>query len=86
MKAKLEELAKLGVEFYEKHLKHILEPEHNGEFIAIEPYSKRYFINKDSTQVALDALAEMPESNFYFARIGYGYTHKIGGSWLKKKA
>jgi hypothetical protein len=42
-------------------------------------------VHKDSTQVALDALAEMPESNFYFARIGYGYTHKIGGSWLKKK-
>ena len=85
MKAKFEELAKLGIEFYEKHLKKILEPQHNGEFVAIEPYSERYFVHKDSTQVALNALAEMPDSKFYFTRVGYGYTHKIGGSWLKKR-
>ena len=82
----LSELTKLGIKFYEEKLKHLLEPEHNGEFVAIEPNSGRYFIDKDSTQVALKALAEMPDKKFYFARIGYKYAHKIGGSWLKKKA
>jgi len=86
IKENLSELTKLGIEFYEEKLKHLLEPEHNGEFVAIEPYSGRYFIDKDSTQVALNALAEMPDKKFYFARIGYKYAHKIGGSWLKKKA
>jgi hypothetical protein len=80
------ELTRRGLEFYEKHLKSKLEPEHNGEFVAIEPESGRYFLDKDSTRVALKALAELPDKKFFFARVGYEYSHKIGGSWLKKKA
>ena len=81
----LSELTILGKKFYEEKLKAILELQHNGEFVAIEPYSERYFVDKNSTNVALKALAEMPDKKFYFARIGYKYAHKIGGSWLKKK-
>ena len=84
--AGLSELTTLGKKFYEEKLKAILEPQHNGEFVAIEPYSGNYFLDEDSTQVALKALAKMPDKKFYFARIGYKYAHKIGGSWLKKKA
>ena len=80
------ELTQRGIEFYEKHLKAKLEPAHNGEFVAIEPFSGRYFLDKDSTQVALKALAELPNEKFFFARVGYEYSHKIGGSWLKKRA
>lgn len=85
-KLQLNELARLGIKFYEEKLKPILEPEHNGEYIAIEPYSEKYFLDKTSTQVALKAIAEMPDKKFYFARVSYQYAHKIGGSWLKKKA
>ena len=81
----LSELTTLGGKFYEEKLKAVLEPQYNGEFVAIEPYSKKYFIDKDSTQVTLKALKEVPNKKFYFARIGYQYAHKIGGSWLKKK-
>ena len=84
-KSQFSELTQLGLKFYEEKLKPILEPEHNGEFVAIEPYSGRYFVDKDSTKVALKALAELPEQKFFFVRIGYKYAHKIGGSWLKKK-
>ncbi len=85
-KSQLSELSELGIKFYEEKLKPILEPEHNGEYIAIEPYSEKYFLDKNSTQVALKAIAEMPGKKFYFARVGYQYAYKIGGSWLKKKA
>lgn len=66
-------------------MKSILEPEHNGEFVAVEPYSGKYFLDKDEVQVMLKARAEMPESKFYFARVGYKYAHKIGGSWLNRR-
>ena len=79
------ELVALGKKFYEEKLKSILEPEHNGEHIAIEPYSERYFLDKDQMQVITKARTEMPDSKFYFARVGYEYAHKIGGRWLKKK-
>ena len=81
----LSELTTLGKKFYDEKLKAILEPQHNGEFVAIEPYLERYFVDENSTKAALKALAELPDSKFYFARIGYEYAHKIGGSWLKKE-
>lgn len=84
--SQLSELTQLGKKFYQEKLKPILEPEHNGEYIAIEPYSEKYFLDKNSTQVALKAIAEMPGKKFYFARVGYKYAYKIGGSWLKRKA
>ena len=82
--SQLSELTRLGMKFYKEKLKPILEPEHNGEFVAIEPYSGKYFLDKDSTQVAIKASSEMPQEKFYFARVGYKYAHKFGGSWLKK--
>lgn len=75
---KLSELTRLGIKFYKEKLKPILEPEHNGEFVAIEPYSEKYFLDEDSTQVAVKALSEMPEKEFFFTRVGYKYAHKIG--------
>lgn len=84
-KLNLSELSRLGIKFYEEKLKPILEPEHNGEYIAIEPYSEKYFLDKDSNRVLLKAHTEMPDKKFYFARVGYEYVYKIGGSWLRKK-
>ena len=75
----LSELTTLGKKFYDEKLKAILEPQHNGEFVAIEPYLERYFVDTDSTKVMLKALAEMPDSKFFFARIGHKYAHKISG-------
>jgi hypothetical protein len=79
------ELTKLGMKFYEEKLKPLLEPEHNGEFVAIEPFLGKYVVDKDEVQVMIKAIAEMPKSKFYFGRIGFDYAHKIGGSWLKKR-
>ena len=84
-KSQLSELSRLGKKFYEEKLKPILEPEHNGEFIAIEPYLKKYFVDKDSNQVLLKARREMPDKMFYLGRIGFESAYKIGGSWLKRK-
>lgn len=82
----LSELAALGKKFYESKLRPLLEPDHAGEFIAIEPYLKEYEIDKDEVQVMLKAKKRMPDSKFYFRKIGFEYAHKVGGSWLKKRA
>jgi len=72
------ELTTLGIKFYEEHLKNTLEPEHIGEFVAIEPHSGKYFVDKNGTKALLDARREMPGSKFYLARIGYKTTDRIG--------
>lgn len=63
-KPKFSELTELGIKFYKEKLKPLLEPEHNGEFVAIEPYSGKYFLNKNHTQAILTARAEMPDKFF----------------------
>ncbi len=71
-------LTQLGIKFYEENLKDLLEPEHTGEFVAIEPNSGRYFVHENGTKALLKALAEMPDNKFYLARIGYKTTDRIG--------
>jgi hypothetical protein len=71
------ELTRLGIEFYEKHLKSKLEPEHNGEFVAIEPYAGEYFLNKNKLQAILEARAAMPDKQFFLAKVGTIYTASI---------
>ena len=62
------ELTTLGMKFYEEKLKPLPEPDHKGEFIAIEPYLEKYEIDKDEAQVMLKARKEMPNSKFYFRK------------------
>lgn len=79
------ELAELGIKFYKEKLKHLLEPQHNGKFVAIEPHSGRYFVSENGTKALLDARKEMPDSKFYLARIGYKTTDRIGSYGSRKR-
>ncbi|HEY0460850.1 MAG TPA: hypothetical protein VGC97_17065 [Pyrinomonadaceae bacterium] len=76
-KSKPSELAKLGIKFYEEKLKPILEPEHNGEFVAIEPYSGQYFLEKKKLDAILKARAEMPDKLFFLAKVGTIFTGSL---------
>lgn len=78
-----ESLVERGREFYEQHLKALLEPKNNGQFLAIEPDSGQYFIGPNSTQVTLDAVAALPGKQFFLLRIGLPRKWG-GGSWKKR--
>ena len=67
-----------GKLFYKEQLKALLEPNHIGEFLAVEPISGKYFLGKDRNQVALEAINTMPDSRFYLMRVGYATTDKLG--------
>lgn len=75
--SQLSELTRLGIKFYKEKLKPILEPEHNGEFVAIEPYSEQYFISEDHTKVIQNARNELPNKLFFVAKVGTIYTAKL---------
>lgn len=47
-----------GQKFYDEHLKAILEPNHNGEFVSIEPESGQYFVGK----TAIEAMKKSKEA------------------------
>jgi hypothetical protein len=75
----LGELGLSGKQVYEAKLKMLLEPAHNGEFVAIEPLSQRYFLGKTDTEAILAAQRAMPDSLLYVRRVGYRITHHLGG-------
>ena len=74
-----------GDQIYEEQLKAFLEPKHTGRFVAVEPESGRYFLGDTGTEALLSAHEAMPESHFYLKRIGFDYTHKLGGYGLGRR-
>ncbi len=64
-----DELVDKGEEIYRK-IRDKLEPEHKGEFVAIEVGSGEYFLGK-SPQIADGKASEKyPDKIFYLVRIG----------------
>ena len=76
-------LSEAGKRVYEERLKAVLEPDHVGEFVAIEPESGRYFLGESGLEAMLSAREAMPGSLFFLARVGYPAANKIGGRSLK---
>ncbi len=68
-----------GLSVYEKQLRAALEPQHSGEFVAIEPSTARYFLGETATAALVAARNAMPKSQFFLTRVGKTSAHKIGG-------
>ncbi|PYS64416.1 MAG: hypothetical protein DMF74_07170 [Acidobacteria bacterium] len=75
------ELSEAGKRVYKEKLQAILEPDHIGEFVAIEPDSERYFLGHSASEALVAARDAMPESLFFLARVGYPAAHKLGGGY-----
>ena len=77
-------IADLGRKFYNENLKKILEPEHTGEFVSIEPESGQYFLGKTGGQAIAEGSKVFPDKILYLARIGYKSAYKLGGFNAKR--
>ena len=73
-----------GRAIYEDKLKSLLDPEHMGRFVAIEPETGRYFLGDTGSEALVTAHEAMPESQFYLKRIGYDTTHRLGGYGIRR--
>ncbi len=61
----MSELAEKSKAFYERKLKDLLEPMEKGKFVAIEPDTESYFVDKDSTKALLQARDAFPDKYFF---------------------
>ena len=75
----MSEVADLGKQFYETHLKAVLEPQENGKFVAIEPESERWFIGATAVEAIKQGKNSFPQKILFLARIGFPSAYKIGG-------
>ena len=63
-------LARKGYQLYERKLKILLEPDHLGEFVAIETESGDYFLGSDLDQALEKAEQKYPDKEFFIVKVG----------------
>jgi hypothetical protein len=78
------QVAELGKKYYDEHLKQILEPEHNGEFVTIDYESGQYFVGKTDVEAMKKGEAGLPDKKLFLARIGFEAAYKIGGYYARR--
>ena len=74
-----EMIARKGEQMYQEKLKHSLEKDHKGEFVAIEVENGKYFLGKSPEKALEKAKQEFPNSIFHLIRIGYTGVYNV--SW-----
>jgi hypothetical protein len=62
---------------YDEKLAIQLEPEHNGEIVAIKPDSGACFLGDDEVEAVNKAKAAGCQGPFYFLRVGSRYAHRL---------
>ena len=69
-----ERLVARGQEIYQR-LKERLEPDHNGQIVAIEVESGDYFLDNSVVEAGKKAKEKHPDKLFYFAKVGFPAVH-----------
>jgi hypothetical protein len=75
----VDDLAESGQRLYDERLRSLLEPEHEGQFVAIEPETERYFLGSTGLAALRAGRKELPDKLFYLLRVGYVATYRVGG-------
>ncbi len=63
--AMTETVIRHGRQLYDVKLKALLEPQHKGRFVAIEPTTGEYFLGDTDVEALLAAHVALPECRFY---------------------
>src|SRR5882724_7614831 len=66
-----------GQATYCRDLASILEPSHDGEFVAVEPDSGQYFLGHTASAALVAAHAAIPNKLFYLTRVGRETAHTL---------
>jgi hypothetical protein len=74
-----EDVVERGQKMYRQALSSILEPLHDGEYVAVEPVSGKYFLGRTASEALVSAHAALPDEIFYLTRVGRETAHTVGG-------
>lgn len=78
-------LSENGQRLYDERLRDLLEPDHNGQFVAIEPSTEQYFLG-DTGLAALHAGRKaLPDKLFYLLRVGSDAAYRVGGYGARRR-
>lgn len=72
-----DDLAGGGQRFHDERLQALLKPEHEGEFVSIEPETGRYFLSQTDLAAHRTKRQELPEKLFYLLRVGHDAAYRV---------
>jgi len=81
----IDDLAESGQRLYDERLRTQLEPEHEGEFVAIEPETERYFLGSTGLAALRAGRSELPDKLFYLLRVGHEAAYRVGGYGARRR-
>ena len=75
-----DDLLERGMKLYDERLKRELEPQHDGEMLAVEVESGDYFLGRTATEAYKKAKEKYPGGKFAFLRVGAKAAFFVGAS------
>jgi len=79
-----EETSRLGDEIYERDIRHLVEADHHGEFVAIDVDSGEYVVADGILTASESLLVQRPGADVWLVRVGYRALHHFGGNSLRR--
>ena len=80
------ELASRGQQYYDRHLRPLLEPDHHGEYVFLDVETGDYEVDSDQLAAMARARANHPDTVFYIVRVGYPTVGRIGARLRRSPA
>lgn len=77
-----EEIARRGLELYERDIRPRVESEHAGRFLVVDITTGDYEIAEDDLTASDRAMAKNPDAVLFGLRIGRGYAYRLGSRFL----
>jgi len=74
----LDELAGLGENIFDRHVRPALRPEDDGKFVAIDVESGDYEIDDDDYAAVARLRSRKPAADVWLMRAGYPTTYRMG--------
>jgi hypothetical protein len=78
-------LSESGQRLYDERLRDLLEPEHAGEFVAIEPETEQYFLGATGLAALHAGRKALPDKLFYLLRVGSDAAYRVGGYGARRR-
>jgi hypothetical protein len=78
-------LSENGQRLYDERLRALLEPEHAGEFVAIEPDTEQYFLGETGLAALRAGRRALPDKLFYLLRVGSDAAYRVGGYGARRR-
>jgi hypothetical protein len=73
-----EEFARRGNEIYESQVRSQVEEENHGKIVAIDIETGAFELAKNSLTASDRLLAQYPDAQIWFVRVGHRAVHRIG--------